>query len=142
PRTPKPTIASPQPRRLQATLAASATLDTGALPRPAGGLQLRAGLLTRRLRVELGAIHWLTQRVEISGTTASADLRLTAAQLQACPRLTHKRLEIPLCAGLELGAMHGAGHGLALTSTDRRPWLAALADARLLWAPRPRLALG
>lgn len=143
PPAPEPTTTpTPNPPRLRATLAASAALDTGALPRPAGGLQLRAGLLTRRLRVELAAIHWFTQRVEISGTTASADLRLTAAQLQACPRLLHKRLEVPLCAGLELGAMHGAGHGLALTSTDRRPWLAALADARLLWAPRPRLALG
>ena len=131
-----------KPRPLRATLAVAAALDTGALPRPAGGLLVRAGLLTRRLRVELGAVHWFTQRVEIAGTTASADLRLTAAQLQACPRLIYKQLEVPLCAGLELGAMHGAGHGLALTSTDRRTWLAALADARLLWAPLARLALG
>lgn len=142
PPAPKPSITPTRRPRLRATLAASATLDTGALPRPAGGLQLRAGLLTRRLRVELGAVHWFTQRARISDTTASAELRLTAAQLQACPRLTHRRLEVPLCAGLELGAMHGAGHGLAVTSSDRRPWLAALADARLLWAPRPRLALG
>jgi hypothetical protein len=134
--------AAKPPRPLRGTLAVAAALDTGALPRPAGGLLVRAGLLTRRLRVELGAVHWFTQRVEIAGTTASADLRLTAAQLQACPRLIYRRLEVPLCAGLELGAMHGAGHGLALTSTDRRTWLAALADARLLWAPLARLALG
>lgn len=134
---------APDPRpRLRAALQFAAGLDVGALPRPAPGFTLRLGLLARRVRAEVGASHWLAQSAPIAGTSARGDLRLTTAQLMACPRFARRRLELPVCAGLELGAMRGAGVGLAVPTVDRVLWFAVVADARLLWVPVPRLALG
>ncbi|MFY0533654.1 hypothetical protein [Nannocystis pusilla] len=103
---------------------------------------VRLGLLARRVRAEVGAVHWLEQSVRVAGTGSGGDLRLTAAQLAACPRLALRRVEFPVCAGLEIGAMHGRGVGVTTPTVDRVVWLAALADARVQWVPVPRLALG
>ncbi|MCY1064683.1 hypothetical protein OV090_07915 [Nannocystis sp. RBIL2] len=127
---------------LLATLAVATGLDVGALPRPAPGFMVRLGLLARRVRAEVGAVHWPQQSVRVPGTGTGGDLRLTAAQLAACPRLALRRVEFPVCAGLEIGAMHGRGVGVTTPTVDRVVWLAALADARVQWVPVPRLALG
>ncbi|WP_434425770.1 hypothetical protein [Nannocystis pusilla] len=127
---------------LRATLAVATGLDVGALPRPAPGFMVRLGLLARRVRAEVGAVHWLEQSVRVPNTGSGGDLRLTAAQLAACPRLALRRVEFPVCAGLEIGAMHGRGVGVTTPTVDRVVWLAALADARVQWVPVPRLALG
>ncbi|WAS90763.1 hypothetical protein [Nannocystis punicea] len=127
---------------LRGTLAVAAGLDVGALPRPAPGFVVRLGFLARRVRAEVGAGHWLEQSVRVAGTGTGGDLRLTAAQLLACPRLALRRVEFPLCAGLELGAMRGRGVGVVTPTVDRVVWLAVLADARVQWVPVPRLALG
>ncbi|MCY1004232.1 hypothetical protein OV079_01335 [Nannocystis pusilla] len=94
------------------------------------------------MRAEIGAVHWPWQSVRVAGTGSGGDLRLTAAQLAACPRLALRRVEFPVCAGLEIGAMHGRGVGVTTPTADRVVWLAALADARVQWVPVPRLALG
>ena len=66
-----------------------------------------------------------------------------AAGLRGCgvPRL--RRLEVPVCGGLEAGLVRGRGVGAALASsaTDNLPWLALTAGPGLTWAVRPRLAL-
>ena len=145
---PTPELAPASPPRpaskpaLRAALAVASGLDVGALPRPAPGFMVRLGLLARRVRAEVGAVHWLRQSVRVPDTGSGGDLRLTAAQLAACPRLALRRVEFPVCAGLEIGAMHGRGVGVTTPTTDRVIWLAALADARVQWVPVPRLALG
>ena len=143
---PAPPLTQPRRRSIQAAITAAATLDAGALPGPAPGLRVGIGLLTRRMRVEIGALHLFARPAPIAGQDGnkigSAEIRLTAAQLQACPRFARGRLELPVCAGLELGTMRGQGIGLAGATTDRVVWLAVLADARALGVPIPRLALG
>jgi hypothetical protein len=53
------------------------------------------------------------------------------------------RVEFPICAGVEAGALRGAGTG---TTPDPRraslPWAAALIGPGLRWAIRDRLAIG
>lgn len=127
--------------RLRWTLAAAAGLEVGALPRPTAGVLVRTGLLAPRLRAELGFAHFFEQEVRSSGTDAGGAMRLTAGQLWVCPRLFAGPVELPLCAGLELGAMRGRGVGLRDPGIDRVPWVAVLAAARVLWAPVRRLAL-
>ncbi|MCY1061452.1 hypothetical protein [Nannocystis sp. SCPEA4] len=140
PRSPAPSIPPPSSLRMAVSLAAG--LDVGALPRPTAGFLLRLGLLARRVRAEVGAGHWLEQPVRVAGTGGGGDLRLTAAQLGVCPRFALRKVELPLCAGLELGAMRGEGVGVVTPTVDRVFWLAVLADARVQWVPVPRLALG
>lgn len=135
-----PTRNSAPRRPLRAALAAGPVLDVGALPRPAPGLAVRLALLTRA-RIELGVLHLFERPARID-SERGGDLRLTAAQLVACPRLLRRRLELPLCAGFELGAMRGEGVGLPVRTRDRVAWFAFLLDGRLLWAPIPRLAFG
>jgi hypothetical protein len=52
-----------------------------------------------------------------------------------------RRLELPLCAGLEAGAMIAEGRGLRETSTKQSPWLAVSFGPRLAWAPVSAIAL-
>jgi hypothetical protein len=134
---------SARPREsVRMSIAAAAGLDVGALPRPAPGLLVRVGLLARRVRAEVGAVHWFERPARLPGEAIGGDLRLTAAQLMVCPRLALRRVELPVCAGVELGAMRGEGVGLPVATSDRIPWLAVLAEARALWVPIPRLAVG
>ena len=142
PRPSPPASTRPQRWPMRAVISAAAVLDVGALPSPAPGLQVRVGLLARRLRAEVGVVHLFERPARIAGVDGGGDLRLTAAQLQACPRFARARLELPVCAGLELGAMHGEGVGLPGATTDRVVWLAFIADGRVLWAPVPRFAFG
>ena len=139
---PRPRPTPPATRSLRAAVSLAAGLDVGALPRPAPGFLLRLGLLARRVRAEVGAGHWLEQSARVAGSAGGGDVRLTAAQLAVCPRFALRKLELPVCAGLELGAMRGEGVGVTVPTVDRVFWLAVLADARVQWVPVPRLALG
>lgn len=141
PRLPPPDPARPR-RSVRMTLAAAAALDLGALPGPAPGLLARAGLLARRVRAELGLVHLFARPARLPDGAVGGTLDLTAAHLLAGPRLALRRVEFPVFAGLELGAMRGEGRGLPVVTADRVPWLAALAEARAQWVPVPRLALG
>ncbi|MCA9691305.1 MAG: hypothetical protein KC636_17000 [Myxococcales bacterium] len=127
---------------ISGALGGGLSLDVGALPGPTPGLSLRAALLTRRARVELGYARWLGRTaLAPTLTPIGGRLHIDAGQLQACPRLPLPPVVALLCAGVELGAMTGAGFGGAPARSDAVLWLALLADARLSWAPRERFAL-
>jgi hypothetical protein len=54
-----------------------------------------------------------------------------------------RRLELPLCAGVEGGQLRarGAGAGLSEVRTARSPWYALLAGPGLAWHATSRFAL-
>src|SRR5690606_28838230 len=53
------------------------------------------------------------------------------------------RVEFPICAGIEAGALRGAGTGTTPNPGQATlPWAAALVGHGLRWAVRERLALG
>jgi hypothetical protein len=69
------------------------------------------------------------------------DLRLTTGTAIACGRLGVLQVEFPLCAGVELGALHGVGVGIDRPDTERLLWSAFVAHARAVWSPVRRFAV-
>ncbi|MCY1005462.1 hypothetical protein OV079_07730 [Nannocystis pusilla] len=92
-------------------------------------------------------------RVELAGTYAAralaypepaevgARVRLATGAVRGCGVPRWRRLEFPICAGLELGYLHAVARGVA----DPRPagdlWIAAQLSPGLAWAPTRVLAL-
>lgn len=129
-------------RELGVSISARGGLDLGALPSPAGHVAAAVGLYGRRFVVQAGALHRI--RADASTTLpqpAGGRFWVTAAQLLAGPRLRWGALELPLAAGLELGAIGARGIGEVEPIPVRRAWAAALASVGLGWAIRPALAV-
>ena len=117
-------------------------LEALGMPRVAPQLGLAGGLLGRAWRVELGAMLRRSTRVVIpDDPRAGAAIGLWTIAARGCGVLRPGPLELPLCAGLELGQASGEGFGFAGSRRDRIVWIAALLAPALAWAPRPRFAL-
>jgi hypothetical protein len=107
-----------------------------------GGLAI-AG---RGWRVEASGLFVPPVR-ETSGTPGIGGVfRVGAGELRGCgvPALRGGVLGFPLCAGLQLGAMHGKGEGagLAVQQSARSLWAALRIGPALRWRPRDgRVAL-
>lgn len=138
-----PQPGGPGPARLRLGLRLGGLFDVGSVRGPTGGLALTGALLGRLWRAELGG-SWLAPRTYQNPELAvAAKVGLFAAALRGCvvPRLG--RLEVPVCGGLEGGVVRGRGVGPGLASrVDTVLWLAVSAGPGLVWAVRPRLALG
>ena len=113
--------------------------EYGALPGPTGGVDLAGGLLWRRIRLELQASYLAPRTV----TTPQGRVRasLVAGAVLGCARLGRGALELPLCAGLELGAMPGVADGPDLHATSAGRWFAALLGVGAIWRVHPRIGL-
>jgi hypothetical protein len=111
---------------------ASVNGDLGTLPRPAVGFALGGSILVGRFRAEVYGAFWPNRRAEINGETA--DIELFDGGLRGCfsPGLPRRVrwLELGACAGIEAGALHGAGSNLAPALTETGLWLALTANAR------------
>ena len=114
--------------------------------RPVGAsLSLGVALLGEHYRVEL------TGRYATPSTVASPTndaLRARAQQwslgVSACgvPTFLRGALELPLCGGIEVGAMHAKGVGDALIGRKTfAPWVALTTGPTILWRVGRRLAL-
>lgn len=126
----------------QATLVALGGVAVGLGPRPAGMVRGGVGVRWGSVRVEVFAMHVLATSTgggDVPGVRAS----LTGGGALGCWAPAWGRLELPLCGGLELGALVGSGVGpLVATREDvRQPWVGLPLEAGVAWAPIPRLAL-
>lgn len=121
-------------------LAAAAGGQYGPLPGFGPGVGGRAAILWPRLRLELAAMHWFSRSARVAGDLGG-DLRLTAATVSACGRLGVRRIELPMCGGMELGAMHGRGVNVDRPATDRVFWSAVVLGPRVGWSPVRRFAI-
>lgn len=126
--------------QLGAALGVHAALGFGALPRIAGGLGLEAALLRRRLRVELGGTFWLP-RDTTTDEPATGTVRLWHLDARACGVPGWRRVQLPLCGGLQAGAMSGRAQGVLRPRSARLPWFALEAGAGVLVLPTPRVGL-
>ena len=135
--TTRPTTGAP---RLGAAIGVHAALGFGALPRIAGGLGLDAALLRRRLRVELGGTFWLP-RDTATDEPAPGAVRLWHLDARACGVPGWRRVELPLCGGVQAGAMAGRAQGVLRPRSARLPWLALEAGAGVVVLPSPRAGL-
>lgn len=138
--TSTPAAASPvastrRPRIPALGLRIAAGLELGALPPPAGAVQLAALLLWRRARLEVHGTY-LAPRTRRDASGQGARLQLGAAGVRGCGRLFARTVEFPLCLGAEAGAVRARALGLGDTVTIG-PWAAAIASAGVAraWGP-------
>ena len=113
--------------------------ELGALPGPSGGLGLAGGLLWRRLRVELRAGSLAPRTVVLA--PAEVRVLLFTGGVLGCARVGRGVLEVPVCAGLEFGGMHGRAAGAGANGASLRRWLAAALGVGVTWRVHPRVAL-
>lgn len=129
-------------RRTTLLMRVDAAIDAGATPGVAGDVGGALGLLRRRLRLELQGLYTVPRGLHV-GTQQVGRLARWALGFRACGRIVQRRLEVPLCVGLEGGQFLATGAGITVRPLDARPpWLAGLAGLGLIWSPVPRLGLG
>ncbi len=145
--TPEPQVvkqspAPPRARALRGALRVSGGLAFGDLPGVGATLRLTPALVWPRVRIELEAAYGPVRRARFDDRPeVGADLQLAAAALRACPLFRRKRLELAVCAGLEMGAMYGRGVGFALATDGRLLWAALHLMPALFVVVHPRAAL-
>lgn len=149
PAEPVRTVASPAPSPVQedrydgpgGVLRLQGGLELGALtrsgtPAAAGAVGLGLGLLWPRLRVELQGTVLPPRAV------GSVRAGLYAAAAQGCGRVGRGAVEVPLCAGLEVGAMRGqADEQLPGARARTQAWVAGLLGPGLAWHVSPRVSV-
>jgi hypothetical protein len=114
------------------------------------GLRLHAGAVLdasmgvqwRRLRVLALGWYGFSGSRPVEGTPeGTIALRSWGAGLLACGVPGFGRFELPTCAGIEAGALHGESDGLAQPDSTWRPWLGVAARVGLHLRITPRVAL-
>lgn len=142
---PKP---QPQPEpepetRPQVLLGANGGVTWGAVPGVGGLIGLGVGMQWTRLRLELDGRYAFTRDARYGDRPeVGADLRQAYVVARGCGVLRpQSRLQVPLCGGIEAGAIMGRGVGLAQPKSDSIPWLAAQLRVGLIGMVHPRVGL-
>lgn len=96
-----------------------------------------------RARLELRGRYFLAQRARYdeAGVDAGGTIDLWTLGTSACYAPRRGRLEVPICAGIELGAMVGRSFGATMPGSARALFAALPVDATVIWAPIPRVGL-
>lgn len=141
-RSPEPATAPPK-KRPRGFVRALGGIGLGVLPSYGGGLDLSAGVLWQRLRIEAGARYWFprTARLAPPNDDAGANVSMFTANVRACPVLALKSIELPLCGGLAIGQVVASPFGLNAQRQGRRVWAAVSFMPMLQWSPVRWLAL-
>ncbi len=109
------------------------------LPGPSGAVGLTLSAAGRGWRVELGGLY----APPVPGGTAQIGgvFQSGAVEMRGCPALSRRAIEVPICLGLQVGAMVGRGRGTGLetTTSARALWLAGTLGAALVWRPWERV---
>ena len=99
----------------------------GPLPGAGPAAALLGSIIWQSARLELGAGYWFPKTAHfIEIPTIGADLSLAAAMLRACATPRLGSVELPACAGLEIGDMRGTGFGVDTVRTADRVWIAVV----------------
>lgn len=145
PRTALPTELAKRPRRrARGSFRVLGGLGLGELPGAGGGVSGAATLVFHHLRLELVASLWPARRLRLAGADADkgADFLLWSLGPRLCGVLhPHRLLEVPLCAGFELGRVHVAALGLEVNRRARVTTAAGVFAPALVIVPLPRMAL-
>jgi hypothetical protein len=141
--SPRPTETPPTKptarRRVHVGLVASGGVGLALLPGTAAALGLATVISGRLWRVEIGALYWSPRRATSSANPdVGGRFQLGGGDLRACVVPGSGTIELPICAGLLVAAMHGRGSGRALVTTNSvaSPLVAATAGPVVLWRPR------
>lgn len=131
----------PPPRRGGVTLAASAGVSQGMTPGVAGGIEGELRWRRGPVRLAVAGFHWFSRATELQ-PEVGVEAALSGGSLRGCVAFERARLEVPLCTGLDLAAMHGGGSGSRVVRRDVVDlWLGVFGGAGLVLWPTRRLAL-
>lgn len=143
PTTPPPSSSAPEPPPRKRGVLGWARLrgggEYGAVPGGTGGFDGSLALGTERLRGELIGAYWVGREVRRGGGVATVSLGHATPRF--CGLVLPGKVQLPLCAGLELGAMRADARSVPAAETRRGLWLAAHAAAGVRWSFRPRVSL-
>jgi len=148
---PAPVVAEPvtrpvttAPRRAR-RLALSVKIGGGVgfarlLPGVHGVVDVGLALGRRWWRIEASGLFVPPVRADGGASGIGGVFRVGAGEVRGCgvPAVRDGQVGFPLCAGLQLGAMHGegAGDGLESTQQARSLWAAVRVGPAIRWRPR------
>ncbi len=142
PRRPAPERRARPPRDRGLALGVSGQLDLGSLPRVAGGVAAQLGWRWPWARLYAEAVYLPSRRVLSQAPYAhQGRVQLGAGRVGACVRAWIRRVELPVCGGLEVGGTRSTGFGVGADLGASDPWLAVLGDAGVTVPLLPGLAL-
>lgn len=137
-----------EPRRRPGRLEGGARIGAGVggllLPAPGVGLVLAPFIGTARVHVRAVVQYWAPQEVALAPPRdARGELQLVTGGLRACPMLAWGRVRLPLCAGIDAGAMIGEGKGRDLPSKQSAvgPWVGAVLEPGVTVGVTSRVSL-
>lgn len=123
------------PRTLHAGLRLGAGAGFSGLADASALVSASAATWGRAFRVELGATYWTPVEVRPEGSAAGGRLQQWTIDARGCGLLRPGPLELPLCGGLDVGAVHGMGVGVTSPRRATSLRLAFAAGAALVWRP-------
>lgn len=139
--SPTPTDTAPEPApsperrpQIEAGLRAQAAAGISVLPSTTAVVSLVGALWGPHWRAELGASYWTPVTSRPDGISGGRIEQWTL-DARGCGLLRPGPLELPLCAGLDVGAVHGRGRGVTEPRRVASLRLAAAAGPALLWRP-------
>lgn len=97
----------------------------------------------RPWRAEIAGAYWFARRATIVGApSAGGEIWLAYARGSGCWVPGVRRIEIPICGGVDLGAAGGRGFGEGVdTRSNTDLFVGSHAGVGVMWAPIPALAL-
>jgi hypothetical protein len=139
--TPDAELEQRWPEGLRAGFSLHGGVGWGPMAALAAAIGGRVSLFGARWRVEIGG-RWATpRRIESNGAAGIFDAWVVEGR--GCFVPTVRRLEFPLCPGVELGSVRGRGVPPTSEPLDRSfLWVAPSLSQALSWAPVERVAIG
>ena len=132
----------PPPRTLRGAVRVMTGAGVGLLPSVAPELHGAVALFGDKWRVELNVRHSFQRELRLDDEPdVGGDFRLTTGGARGCPVPRVGPIEIPLCVGLDVGALWGQGVGVSQTVATRRAWLAIAVGPALRWTLGRYIAL-
>lgn len=114
------------------------------LPNAGLGLSLAPFLGTGRIHVRAVAQYWAPQTVAFDPQRdVAGELQLVTGGVRVCPQLRWDRVRIPLCAGVDAGAVlgRGTGYDLVTSRSAREPWAGAVLEPGVTVGVTSRVSL-
>jgi hypothetical protein len=127
-------------RPLKLFLRAGGGVGFGSASTAAGVVMLAVALGGTRWRVELDADVW-TPRTSPQNDAIGVRVLGWTLGVRGCGSPLAMKLEIPLCAGMRAGALHGRGAGPIESHSELSPWITATAGVGVWGWIAPRFAL-
>ncbi len=135
---------APAPRRsavLRGALRLAGGAEVGAIPAWSPSAVLGAALLGAGWRVELAGTYSARTLAYDDRSAVGGRRQLAAGALRGCGVPRWRRFEVPVCGGLELGALRGVARGVLAPAPALDLGVAAQRVAGAAWVPARRVAL-